>query len=328
MSEEQAPYKTGNEEVDDAMEMLGRGYGSLEIHPQTTIIRRKGWEMVEEVVPAFVKISTGFKAELATIDGDALKVWLYIALSINRNTEQAHPGVRTIATACGMGQNKAIEKIKELESVGLLSVNREDRKYNIYEMPDYVSANAKTASKAEAVDETASEKPQTASVNSQTAFDPAASEVLNQRNQIKPDIKSAFSKEKIKEITENTERRILEGMRGAESSWPGREKLPEPIRDLLDVFVKVSGIKPVRGQLHDWLASGSDWLEIGAQKQDIAKAYEESKPNEKGFGGFACYRPGSLTGAIQKVVGERRMNGKSGVTPLQRALDEIAEMTR
>jgi DnaD/phage-associated family protein len=189
MSEEKGKYKTGNPGVDDAMEMLGKGHehSSLEIHPQTTVIRRKGWKMTEEVVPAFVKISTGFKAELAIIDGGALKVWLYIALSINRNTGQAHPGVRTIATACGMGQNKAIEEIKKLEKMGLLSVNREDRKYNIYELPDYISATNKTASKTEAVDETASENTQTASKKKQTAFDPAALKVLNQINQREPD---------------------------------------------------------------------------------------------------------------------------------------------
>jgi len=195
MSEEKGEYKTGNPEADGAMEMLGKGYenSSLEIHPQTTVIRRKGWEMVEEVVPAFVKISTAFKQEMATIDGDALKVWLFIALSINRNTEQAHPGVRTIATACGMGQNKAIVKIKELEGLGLLSVNRKDRKYNIYEIPDYISANAKTASKMEAVNETASENPKTASEKEQTAFDPAALKVLNQRTR-EPDNKRPLKK--------------------------------------------------------------------------------------------------------------------------------------
>lgn len=109
------------------------------------------------------------------------------------------------------------------------------------------------------------------------------------------------------------------------TSWSGREKMPEAIRELLDTFVKVSGIKPVAGQQYDWLKTGSDWLEIGATKQDIVKAFEESKPNEKGFGGFACYRPGSLTGAIQKVVGQRRASHTGG-TRLERALAEIAEM--
>jgi hypothetical protein len=137
----------------------------------------------------------------------------------------------------------------------------------------------------------------------------------------------ALSKEKIKEVTENTEARILAGMRGAGSSWPGREKMPEPNRDLLDMFVKVSGIKPTKEQFMDWMKASNDWLEIGAHPQDISKAYDESRPNEKGFGGFACYRPGSLTGAVQKVVGERQKSHaeRPGV---EQALAEIARMQR
>lgn len=145
MSEEQAKYEV-EDSIENALEMMGTGYEhpSLELHPQQTVIRRRGFEMQEEVIPAFVKISTAFKGELSVINGDALKVWLFIALSINRNTGQAHPGVRTIAKACKVGVNQVTAHVKHLEELGLLAVNREDRKYNIYEMPDYVSANTVT----------------------------------------------------------------------------------------------------------------------------------------------------------------------------------------
>ena len=167
--------KTSLPDVDDALEMLGKGYvrdSSLEIYPQTTVIRRRGWEMVEDVIPAFVKISTGFKAELPAIEATALKVWLYIALSINRNTEQAHPGIRTIAEGCGLAQNTITAAVKKLELLGLLTVNREDKKYNIYQIPEYISANSKSASKIEAEsaskteadDKTASVKAESASI--------------------------------------------------------------------------------------------------------------------------------------------------------------------
>jgi hypothetical protein len=187
MSEPKPTYRTDTDEAQEAMDMLGKGYheSPLEIHPQTTVISRRGFKMVEEVVPAFIKISTSFKAELANIEGNALKVWVFLALSINRNTEEAHPGVRTIAAALKMGENTVIAKIKDLEALGLLLVNREDRKYNIYKIPEYVSANAKmTASKTEAVEETASEKRETASEKTQTA---SAIRRLNQINQNEPD---------------------------------------------------------------------------------------------------------------------------------------------
>jgi DNA-binding Lrp family transcriptional regulator len=152
--------------------------------------------------------------------------------------------------------------------------------------------------------------------------------IVLKKDSNKQDItREPFSKEKIKEITENTEAHILAGMRGAESSWPGREKMPEPNRDLLDMFVKVSGIKPTAGQFMDWMKASNDWLEIGAHPQDIDKAYDESQPNEKGLGGFACYRPGSLTGAVQKVVGERQKSHKER-PGVEQALAEIARMQR
>lgn len=157
----------------------------LEIHSQTTVIRRRGFSMFEDVIPAFIKISTGFKTELKNIDGTALKVWIYLALSINRNTEQAHPGIRTIAQACGIGQNTAIAAVRDLERLGLLLVNRKDRKYNIYEIPAYVSANARTASKPEAVSLTASGDDETASQSSQTASEkPETASVTQRLNQI------------------------------------------------------------------------------------------------------------------------------------------------
>jgi DnaD/phage-associated family protein len=162
--------KATDDGIQETIQLPGEGYQApLEIHPQTTVIRRRGWEMVEEVVPAFVKISTAFKSELKDIDGTALKVWIFLALSINRNTEEAHPGVRTISAACDLAQNTVTAAIKKLEGRGLLTVNREDKKYNIYRIPEFVSANSKSASKNEAIQQTASIDEQTASIPGQSA---------------------------------------------------------------------------------------------------------------------------------------------------------------
>ena len=52
-----------------------------------------------------MKFSTGFKKELATLDGYALKVFLYIGLSVNFATGEAYPGVRNIAENTGMNKD-------------------------------------------------------------------------------------------------------------------------------------------------------------------------------------------------------------------------------
>jgi hypothetical protein len=162
MSEEKVDY------IAEAMEMLNTHEPSIEIHHAQTVIRRRGDKLREEVIPAFIKITTDFKEEMKSIEPSALKVWLFLALSVNRTTEQAHPGIRTIAASCGMGENTVISAIKSLEEKNLIEVNREDRKYNIYQFPEYVSANTRTASK---IDTTASENKQTASEKPQTASD-------------------------------------------------------------------------------------------------------------------------------------------------------------
>lgn len=208
--------------TENAMEMLGAGYEhpSLELHPPQTVIRRRGWEMQEEVIPAFVKISTAFKKELPSISGNAMKIWLFIALSINRNTEQAHPGIRKIATSCSVSQNTVTSCIKELEGLGLLSVNREDRKYNIYEMPDYVSANSKTASKNDTDTKTASIPVKTASKKQQTA---STSRGLT-REPDKPDNTPANSKIINYSLLQKVSEDFKLGMKMLQAPWETNKK--------------------------------------------------------------------------------------------------------
>lgn len=105
---------------------------------------------------------------------------------------------------------------------------------------------------------------------------------------------------------------ILEQERNAKeknasgASWPFREKIDEAQRALLDEYVRLTGQRPTKGTLMDWWAGASEWLELGAEKIDVARAYDRSRPDEKGHGGFAVTRPGSLTRTIGAVVGERR----------------------
>jgi len=139
MSEEQGEYIT-EEEVSDAMEMLGAGY-SVRIEPARKILERRGRETYEIEKAAFVKLSTAFKSELKDIDGNSLKVWLFISLSINRNTGMAFPGLRLIAKETNMAINTVQKSIETLTDLGLLTVYKEKRKTNLYEPTAYVSAN-------------------------------------------------------------------------------------------------------------------------------------------------------------------------------------------
>ncbi len=325
MSEQQAPYKTGNPEVDDAVEMMGKGYAPAVTITPPVIEIAMGEEpgFIQTRTPAFVKMSTAFKGHMKKLKGAKLGIWLYIALSIN-DQGTAYPGIEAIMRDTGFSNREVIDSIKEIVELGYLTVRKRSGTSSLYRIADFVAIgkdNNPTSEVTSLVKKTTEVVKKTAPNHDETSLKPDLNKIFKQV------CAQSLSKEKIKEITENTERRIFEGLRGAQNSWPGREKIPETIRDLLDIFVQVSGIKPVRGQLMDWLGTGQDWLDIGATKQDITKAFEESKPNEKGYGGFMVNRPGSLTRTIQKVVGQQRASHVEG-TRLERALAEIAEMAR
>lgn len=181
MSEDKPDY------VSDALEMIGAGYAAVEIEKPRTSIERRDGQMKEVSKPAFVKISTAFKSELADISGDALKVWLFICLSINRNTGKANPGLRTIAAGVNLAVNTVQKALRELEDHNLLLVDRDTRHYNLYESPEFVSANRAdpTVSNGDTVAQTVSNSAQTVS-NLDPTVSPSV--ILNQINQNKPDL--------------------------------------------------------------------------------------------------------------------------------------------
>ena len=158
MSEDQEEYIT------DAVEMLGKGYEpTLEIEEARKVTERRGNKLVEAERSAFVKIYTSFKSELKDIDGDDLKVWIYLALSINRQTKDARPGLRKIAEDTGMAVNTVRSSIERLEVLGLLDVEKVDGKGNVYRPSDYVSV-----SKFDTVTQTVSKNTGTVSKNDGT----------------------------------------------------------------------------------------------------------------------------------------------------------------
>jgi len=187
MSEQKAEYKVDQSIMDDLKEAneLMKRYPSVTIEPPVTVISRRNGRFVQEDKPAFVKISTDFKKEMAGIDEISLKVWLFIALSVNRNTGKAFPGLRTIATGTGFAVNTVRSAIERLESkYNLLTVERDTARYNIYEPLAFVSANHAPISGVSPHDtpiETVSVESETVSPNAQTV---SARVILNQSNQI------------------------------------------------------------------------------------------------------------------------------------------------
>jgi DNA-binding transcriptional ArsR family regulator len=185
MSEKQGNYKT---EMQDALEMLGKGYEpTLEIESPHKVTERRGGQLVETERPAFVKIYTTFKDELKELDGDDLKVWLYLALSVNRYTNEAHPGLRRISDDIHLAIGTVRLALDRLEERGLLDIEKAEGRTNLYRPSDYVSV-----SKLDTVPRTVSKKVGTVSKKvgtvSTTREDSAQLEELDEPEDIyKPD---------------------------------------------------------------------------------------------------------------------------------------------
>lgn len=104
-------------------------------------------------------------------------------------------------------------------------------------------------------------------------------------------------------------------------TWPHRDKFPEPIRELLDVYVKLTGQRPAKKDVTDWLLTGQDWLDVGIKGVDLENAYKQAKP-ENGKG-FTVARPGSLTRTAGMFAGERRNNSGNAVSSYDKILAEL-----
>lgn len=151
MTEEKKDYIT------EAMDLL---HGTtLEISSPEKVIERRDGKLVEVERSAFVKIFTSFKRELKTISGDELKVWLYLALSINRFSKTANPGLRKIAEDTGLAVNTVRGIVERLEMSQLLDVEKADGKGNQYRPADYASV-----SKFDTVPPTVSKNGETVSI--------------------------------------------------------------------------------------------------------------------------------------------------------------------
>jgi DnaD/phage-associated family protein len=131
--EERVDYVT---ETEEALDMLYHQEPAIVIErPRVVAEKMPNGEFVERTIPAYVKYSTAFKEELKKISGSALKVWTYIALSIDEKGI-AFPGIRTIAEGCDLSHQTVITVIKELEEAKLLHVVRGERRVNLYQPSD------------------------------------------------------------------------------------------------------------------------------------------------------------------------------------------------
>jgi hypothetical protein len=96
---------------------------------------------------------------------------------------------------------------------------------------------------------------------------------------------------------------ILQQVSKERLSWSGREKIPESLWPLADIFVSITGLKPAKKELVYWMGEWSDWAGWGSTPQDVADAYDYSRRDN---GGFLVSSPGSLSKTVRAITAKRK----------------------
>lgn len=132
MSEQQENYVT-QDEVQEALDMLGKGYEApYEIHLPSRVVSEGDEGQQEYQTGVWIKITASFRNKhLKKLKGSRLGVWLCIALHINEKND-SHPSIETICQETGYSNREVINCVRELEKDGYLTVIRGQERYNIY----------------------------------------------------------------------------------------------------------------------------------------------------------------------------------------------------
>ncbi len=270
MSEQQADYVT---EAQEAIEMPGAGYEpTLEIEAPRTVTERRGGKLVDSWRSAFVKIYTDFKSELKTIKGDDLKVWLYLALSVNRYSGTAHPGLRRIAEDTDLAVNTVRACLERLEETGLLDIEKADGKGNTYRPSDYVSVSKTTVSKFDTVPSTVSKSEPTVSKSEPT--------VSKNGGTVSNQYRKSAQLEELEEL-ELTRKDILDGILEMQLK-------PKAIQDSIKDNFKLTPnwTMKTNRQFMEWAVSENilpEQIKLAARVWGSDKRFNWAQPNLKGI---------------------------------------------
>jgi len=139
MSEKKAEYKVDQsitQDLDDAIEMLGKGY---EVHaPHVVLEMGSNYELKKAQQEAWIKLSTTFRKSLPHFKGAKLAVFIAISLGINEHGE-SYPALDTLVKWTGYSRRGIIEAIKELQELGVLTVAQGIKKSNLYHINAFAS---------------------------------------------------------------------------------------------------------------------------------------------------------------------------------------------
>lgn len=317
MTEDQGKYVT-KQEVDDANEMLGAGYV---IHPPAQVLEmQEDYSLEKKENIAWVKIDVGFRGVMKKLKGSQLSVFLAISLRIN-NQGLCYPSFETIAEDTGYSLRAVKTAAKKLQDAGFLTIVKGKMASNMYHVNAFAAFGESNPDSAEIALGANSDTPECKNEHGNMSGIALKEESINKNQEEETTL---VEKEIFKSANKTMDaflanEQVVHDKLAKNETYPYREEFPEPIRELLDVYVKITGQKPLKSNVSDWLLTGQDWLDLEIKPIDLQMAYDKSKP-ESGPG-FTVARPGSLTLTAGVFSGERR---KKGYDSDLSAVDRIA----
>jgi DNA-binding MarR family transcriptional regulator len=242
------------ESIENALEMIGSHPTVIVEPPRKSVVRRQG-KMIEEEEPSWVKFSTGFKKELVELGEHALKVFLYIGLSIGFESGSSHPGFRKIAKDTGMAQNTAIKAVQELEEKGFLVVNRREKASNVYTPIRYISIG-----KSASPDEADEPEPPQNSDNLPHENDNLPHDSRVNYAQLEEQDKPELTSEEIEQANRKVDA-ILRLNRQSAFQWKGRDYFKDNLLVYADWYFEKTGQICTKKYSKSWIKAFSEWRE-------------------------------------------------------------------
>jgi hypothetical protein len=249
------------EYITDALEMLGAGYKdqpaaiidqprNIKALNDTGLYEYKAW--------GWVKLSAKFIAHLRHLKGAKLAIWQCIALSIDE-TGTCKMTLKDIGALTDYSHTEVIESIKELETAGYLTVNK-DGKTNIYQ-PVFVARGEN--------------KPQETLVKkleSTPAYQYESSPAIEKSDS------SIIRVKRVKSVSsQSTDKKdLVDGYieYSKQAGWRGRELIRDNLLVLADWYNKVTGQEMTKRVQKTWYKALQDWSDEGIRPEHLQIAYD------------------------------------------------------
>ncbi len=199
----------------------------------------------------------------------ALKVFIYIGLSINFKTQSAYPGIRKIAEETGMDKDTVTKAVGELEEKGFLEVFRKEKSSNVYTPTRYFSIGESVPSGR--TDENLSLDNSNLSLQNENLSLALEGNLHNKNNKKE---QKGLSEEETQQAYQKVDK-ILELNQGQKFYWKGREFFRDNHKSYADWYHEKTNQICGKKFQRSWQKAFSDWQNEELKIEHLQAAYDQ-----------------------------------------------------